>query len=73
MKRLSAMVQDGTFNDYKIAFLTAQLYKDEAFRYRGRTVKTRDAKLEIKFVETFINSIKTLNDDNNSRNKDTRL
>lgn len=76
MKRLSQMVEDGTFEDYKLAFLTAELYEDEAFRYRGETITTREAKLEIQFVETFLDSIKAYNNgrhDNNSRNKNTRF
>jgi hypothetical protein len=73
MKRLHQMVLDDTFEDYKLAFLTAQLYKDKAFRYRGETITTQEAKLEIQFVETFLDSIKTYNNDHNSRNTDTRL
>ena len=65
MNRLSMMVQDGTFEDYKIAVMTADLYEDEAFRYRGETIPTTRGKLEVEFVETFMDSIKAYNDETN--------
>ena len=61
MNRLSMMVQDGTFKDYKIAVMTADLYDDKAFRYRGETIPTTRGKLEVEFVETFMDSIKEYN------------
>ena len=67
MNRLSMMVQDGTFKDYKLAVMTADLYDDKAFRYRGETIPTDTGKLEVEFVETFIDSIKAHNDDHISR------
>ena len=65
MNRLSMMVQDGTFKDYKIAVMTADLYDDKAFRYRGETIPTTRGKLEVEFVETFMDSIKAYNDETN--------
>ena len=69
MKRISAMIQDGTFMEYKTAVLTAELYKDTQFKYRGEVLDTRQARLEITFAETFMDSIKNINDDNISRSK----
>jgi hypothetical protein len=67
MKKLSAMIQDGSFVDYKIAVMTAELHGDKKFRYREEIINTRDAKLEVTFVETFMDSLKDLNDNNTSR------
>jgi len=67
MKRISAMIQDGTFMEYKTAVATAELYKDTQFKYRGEVLNTRAARLEIKFTETFMSSIKNINDDNINR------
>ena len=69
MKKISAMIQDGTFMEYKTAVATAEMYKDTQFKYRGEVLDTRAAKLEIKFAETFMDSIKNINDDTISRSK----
>ena len=67
MKKISAMIQDGTFMEYKTAVATAEMYKDTKFKYRNEVLNTREARLEITFVETFMDSIKNMNDDNISR------
>ena len=71
MKRLSAMIQDGSFMDYKAAVTMAEYGKDKEFYYRGGMVNTRDARLEVKFVETFLDSIKDISNDNSNRDKNT--
>ena len=69
MKRISAMIQDGTFLEYKTAVLTAEMHGDSKFKYRCEVLDTRLARLEVTFAETFMDSIINMNDDNISRNK----
>lgn len=67
MKKLSAMIQDGTFLEYKTAVETAEMYGDTQFNYRCEVLDTRKARLEVTFAETFMDSIKNINNDNISR------
>ena len=68
MKRISAMIQDGTFLEYKTAVATAEMYGDTQFKYRCKILNTRSARLEVTFAETFMDSIINMNNDNISRN-----
>lgn len=68
MKMISAMIQDGTFLEYKKAVASAEMHGDAKFRYRNRIINTRSAKLEVTFAETFMDSLKNMNDDNINRN-----
>lgn len=67
MKRISSMIQDGTFMEYKTAVATAEMYGDTKFKYRCEVLDTRLARLEVTFAETFMDSIKNINNDNISR------
>jgi len=67
MKKISAMIQDGTFMEYKTAVATAEMYGDAQFKYRCEILDTRSARLEVTFAETFMDSIKNINNDNISR------
>ena len=69
MKRISAMIQDGTFMEYKTAVATAEMYGDTKFKYRCEVLDTRLARLEVTFAETFMDSIINMNDDNINRSK----
>ena len=69
MKMISAMIQDGTFLEYKKAVTSAEMHGDAKFRYRCEILDTRSARLQIKFAETFMDSLKNMNDDNINRSK----
>ena len=71
MKRLHAMIQDGSFMDYKAAVVMAEHAEDKEFYYRQKMINTEDARAEVNFVETFFDSINDINHDNSSRDKNT--